>query len=118
MHATRSTSGRTIRPRCKSAPAFTVTQITATNALKAKYGVVYKDRLVVGNAVGNEQRIGFSPAGDPMALVAHGGIAAGSWDPVSYWNTSLAISGLGALRAAILVFHRGSVAAEVSRRRP
>lgn len=92
----------------KSVPAFTATVLPAT-AQKAKFGVVYKDRLVLANSVGNEQRIVFSPAGDPMALVAHGGIAAGQWDPVSYWNTSLAITGLGALRAAILAFHSGSV---------
>jgi hypothetical protein len=89
--------------------ALTITPLSATNAPKAKYAVTYKDRVVLGNSVGQEQRLSFSPAGDPMALVAHGGIAAGSWDPVSYWNTSLALTGLGALRAAILLFHSGSV---------
>ena len=89
--------------------AFTITDLPTTNVPKAKYAVTYKDRLVLGNSPGQEQRISFSPPGDPMATVALGGIPAGQWDPVSYWNSSLPLSGLGALRSAILLFHQGSV---------
>ena len=88
--------------------AFTLTDLPAT-APKARYGIVYKDRLVLGNSVGQEQRLTFSPAGDPMALNAVGGVPAGQWDPISYWNTSLPLSGIAATRAAILAFHAGSV---------
>lgn len=88
---------------------FTVTALPTTNVPLSRHAVVYKDRLVLANSVGQEQRISFSPPGDPMATVAIGGVPAGQWDPVSYWNSSLAITGLGSLRAALLLFHAGSV---------
>jgi hypothetical protein len=89
--------------------SFTLTNLPTTNVPKARYAIVYKDRLILGNSPGQEQRISFSPAGDPMALNAVGGVPAGSWDPISYWNTSLPLTGLGALRATTLLFHQGSV---------
>lgn len=87
---------------------YTLTPLPAT-APKARYAAVYKDRLLLGNDPTNPQRVTFSPAGDPMATLAVGGVPAGQWDPNTYFNTSLPLTGLGALRATILLFHSGSV---------
>jgi hypothetical protein len=101
--------GRTCRQLKLVGTTFTLTDLPTTNVPQAKYAVVYKDRLVLANSPGQEQRLSFSPPGDPMATVAIGGIPAGQWDPVSYWNASLPITGLGALRSTTLLFHAGSV---------
>lgn len=56
---------------------------------------VYKDRLVLGRSSGNMNRVWFSGAGD-----------INSWDTTNAWiDTSGEVSGLYALRNAILVFH-------------
>jgi hypothetical protein len=83
--------------------------LPTTNVPKAKYAAVYKERLLLGNSVGQEQRLTFSPPGDPMASTVIASIPIGQWDPYSFFNTSLAITGIGALRASILIFHAGSV---------
>ena len=81
-----------------STPAFAVAAAPAT-AKAFKYGSVYKDRVIGANYPGEEQQIRFSPVGNPTT----------DWDVNSYWNTSLPLTGIGALRAVILLFHQGSV---------
>jgi hypothetical protein len=103
-----NSDGTAIKQVKLASGAFTLTDLPAT-APKARHAVVYKDRLLLGNAPTQEQRVTFSPAGDPMATVAVGGVPAGEWDPFSYWNTSLPLTGLAALRATVLLFHTGSV---------
>jgi hypothetical protein len=56
---------------------------------------VYKDRLVLAKTVANNNRIWFSAAGNPA-----------SWDTsLRYIDTSAEVTGMYALRNAILVFH-------------
>jgi hypothetical protein len=78
--------------------AYTLTDLPATS-LKGKYAAVYKDRLLLANATGFESRLAFSPPGDAMT----------AWDSLSYFNTSLPLSGIAALRSVLLLFHQGSV---------
>ena len=90
--------------------APTITTMSDATAPKARYGGVYKDRLVVGNLPGEEQQIRFSYPGfilkdDPNT----GNPVTMKWDANSFINSSLAITGLGVMRAMILVFHAGSV---------
>ena len=93
-----------------AAGAITIATMSHASAPKARYGVVFKERLVVGNIPGNEQQIRFSYPGfillnDPNT----GNPVTMKWDDLSFWNTSLAVTGIGALRSMILVFHAGSV---------
>lgn len=88
----------------------TISPLTHASAPKARYGTVYKDRLVVGNLPGQEQQVRFSYPGfvlkdDPNT----GNPVAMKWDDNSYINSSLAITGLTAMRSMLLVFHAGSV---------
>jgi len=69
------------------------------SALTGRFATVFKDRVILGNAVGKEQQIAFSKPGDPTS----------AWDPISVINTSLPLTGLAALRSSILCFHRGSM---------
>jgi hypothetical protein len=81
-----------------SAGSYAMADLPAS-APKARYAAVYKDRVLLANQPGEEQRLSFSPPGDPMA----------AWDALSYFNTSLPLTGIGALRAVTLLFHSGSV---------
>ena len=69
------------------------------SALTGRFATVFKDRVILGNAVGKEQQVAFSKPGDPTA----------AWDPISIINTSLPLTGLASLRGSILCFHRGSM---------
>lgn len=61
----------------------------------ASRSTVYKDRLILGRTTSNINRVWFSGAGD-----------INSWDTTNAWiDTSGEVSGLYALRNAILVFH-------------
>lgn len=69
-----------------------------TTAPKARVGIVYKERLVVGGDPGDPARVYFSPTpldGGPEAV----------WDAVSNIGTSQAVTGLASLANQILVFH-------------
>lgn len=93
-----------------AAGAVSISAMAHATAPKARYGTVYKDRLVVGNIPGEEQRVQFSYPGfilkdDPNT----GNPIAMKWDPLGYMDSSLAITGIGAMRSMILVFHAGSV---------
>jgi hypothetical protein len=77
--------------------AFAISDLPAS-ALTGRFATVFKDRVILGNAVGLEQQVAFSKGGDPTA----------AWDPISIINTSLPLTGLAALRGSILCFHRGS----------
>ena len=81
-----------------SGSVFAVADLPASSP-KAKYAAVYKDRTLLANFPGEEQRLVFSPPGDPTT----------AWDPISYFNSSLPLTGIGALRAVLLLFHQGSV---------
>jgi hypothetical protein len=78
--------------------SYTLADLPAS-ALQGRFATVFKDRLILGNAVGKEQQVAFSKPGDPTA----------AWDPISIINTSLPLTGLAALRSSILCFHRGSM---------
>jgi len=90
--------------------AYTIAPMAHASAPKPRYGCVYKDRLVVANLPGQEQQVRFSYPGfilkdDPNT----GNPAAMKWDDLSFINTSLAVTGIGAMRSMLLVFHAGSV---------
>lgn len=78
--------------------SFTIADLPGS-ALTGRYATVFKDRVILGNAVGKEQQVAFSKPGDPTA----------AWDPISIINTSLPLTGLASLRGSILCFHRGSM---------
>jgi hypothetical protein len=62
----------------------------------AGFATVYKDHLVLGYSIAEPPRVWFAEAGNPE-----------SWDTTAGWqDTSAPVSGLWALRNAILVFHR------------
>jgi len=65
-----------------------------------KYGSVYKSRLMVANFPGQEERVQFSP---PLLDPAK------TWDVNSWYDSSQPITGIGALRSVVLLFHAGSV---------
>jgi hypothetical protein len=83
------------------------------SALKGRYAAVYKGRILLANAVGLEGRIAFSPPGlidpDPAPPDNSGKPDLIPWDSLSYFSTSLPLTGIGALRAVVLLFHEGSV---------
>ena len=85
--ATATASAVTIAPLPGSPPA-------------AKYGAVYKGRLMVANFPGHEERVHFSP---PLLDPAK------TWDVNSWYDSSQPITALGALRSVVLLFHAGSV---------
>lgn len=63
----------------------------------AKYGCVFKDFSVLGGTAAQPTALYFSDPGDPT-----------SWDTTnSVWKTSYTISGLAAMRNAILIFSTG-----------
>jgi len=73
------------------------------SAPKAPVGCVYKGYVVAGGVIGNENRIYFGPPGTILPGVA------GAWDANSFKVGSRAVTALAAIRAAIIVFHAGSV---------
>ena len=83
------------------------------SALNGRYAAVYKSMTMLANASGLENRIAFGPPNyidlDPTAPDYSGQPAYVSWDPISYINSSLPLTGIGALRTVILLFHEGSV---------
>jgi len=64
-----------------------------------RYAIVWKDRVVFAASAPNPQQIVFSKIGDPTA----------TFDPYSYWNTSLPLNGIAPQRTQILCFHDSSV---------
>jgi hypothetical protein len=89
---------------------YTIATMSDATAPKARFGAVYKDRLVVANLPGQEQQVRFSYPGfilkdDPNT----GNPLTMKWDANSFINTSLAVTGITAMRSMILVFHAGSV---------
>jgi hypothetical protein len=68
----------------------------------AKYASVYKSMLVTGGAPGEDDVIRFSVPGKTLDDGA-------SYDANSFYRTTQSVTGLAALRAAVLVFHPGSV---------
>lgn len=65
----------------------------------AVYGAVWNDYTLLARSSANTNRLWFSGAGDPT-----------SWDTTNgFWDFSYPITGLAALRTAILVFHDGYV---------
>lgn len=65
----------------------------------AIYSCVYKDRTVAARTTANLERLWFSGPGNPA-----------SWDTTnSWWDTSYHVTGLAALRNAILIFSDGHV---------
>jgi hypothetical protein len=90
--------------------ATTIAAMTHATAPKARYGTVYKDRLVVANLPGNESQVRFSYPGFILKDDANtGNPVTMKWDDLSFLNTSLAITGVTAMRSMLLVFHAGSV---------
>lgn len=98
---------RVILPGDGNAAPQLVTQITAgafglllahATAGKGRFGAIYKDRLVMGGPIGNEQQVAFSKPGDPTI----------AWDALSVFNTSLPVKGLFPMRNQVIVFHDGS----------
>jgi hypothetical protein len=92
-------------PTMITAPGGTTTlgKLDAS-APKARYGAVWKDYFVLGGGTGQpsgappeERTVRFSPA--PVTA---------AWDAQSFHGTTLKITGIAALRSAILVFHSGS----------
>jgi hypothetical protein len=81
-----------------SGGAYTLTDLPAS-ALTGRFATVFKDRVILGNAVGKEQQVAFSKPGDPTS----------AWDPISIINTSLPLTALASLRGSVLCFHRGSM---------
>ena len=71
----------------------------APGAPNAKVGAVWGSYVVCGGVPGQEDWFYFSPPAN----------AAASWDAVSKYETSGAITGIAALRSIALVFHPGSV---------
>jgi len=65
-----------------------------------KYGAVYKSRLMIANFPGHEERVQFSP---PLLDPAK------TWDANAWYDSSQPITGIGALRSVVLIFHPGSV---------
>lgn len=70
----------------------------AASAPPGLYGDVYKDRTVLGNILGQEQRLFFGPGGSPSGI----------WDQTnSYIDASFPLRGVKAMRNLILLFGRG-----------
>jgi len=87
-------------PQVLSSPsgaAPTIANMHAT-APKAKYGTYYNDMVVVGGTPGEDNVVRFSIPANPL----------NAWDSNSTLGSNKPITGMGALRAAILVFHNGS----------
>jgi hypothetical protein len=80
-------------------PAAPTIAAAGANAPTGQYASVYKQRFMVSGGPGFEERVYFSKALDAVT----------AWDVSSWWGTSLPLTGLGALRAVILLFHAGSV---------
>lgn len=73
----------------------------AATAPDGMYAAVYKDRTLLANVSGNQQRIYFGPAGAPTQ----------AWDTTtSFIDASFPVAGLAALKNAVLVF--GNAACE------
>lgn len=64
---------------------------------------VYRDRLVAGGDKSKPQQVIFSK------LETNSGPLAGSWDPLSYIDSSRDITGLAPLSSLILVFHNNAI---------
>ncbi len=63
------------------------------------YATVHKDRTVLAHSDTEPQRLWFSDAGDPA-----------SWDTTNvFWDASFPVTGLAALKNAILIFSDGAV---------
>jgi hypothetical protein len=77
---------------------FTVTD-APVSALTGKYGIAWKDRVVLAGSSTNLQGIAFSKPGDPTV----------AWDAISIFNASSPIVGLAGMRSQILIFHDKSV---------
>ena len=80
----------------------TVTDLGAT-APKAKVGISYKNRLVVGGDPANPQRISFAP-------IPEDGGPTGTWDLTDAWiDTSNPVTGLAPMAGQMLVFHPAAI---------
>ena len=69
---------------------------------KAKVGTVYKDMLVYAGIPGQENIVRFSHPDKDLT-------AADAYEPNSFLRSSAPVTALAAMRAALLVFHAGSV---------
>ena len=93
-----------------AAGTISIATMSDASAPKPRYGTVYKDRLVVATLPGQEQQVRFSYPGFVLKDNANtGNPVLMKWDDNSFINSSLAVTGIAAMRAMILVFHAGSV---------
>lgn len=78
--------------------------LTVMNAAHkhSRYATVYKGMAVTGNAPGEEHVIRFTVPKQDLTATA-------SFDDRSQYPTSQTVTGLAALRSAVLIFHTGSV---------
>lgn len=91
-----------VLPKVYTAPAaggaITIGDAGA-GAATGRFATTYKNRVLVTGSGANDGRVYFSPPGNTL----------GPWDAAAWQGTSLPLTGLGALRSAILCFHAGSV---------
>lgn len=91
--------------------AWTIEQLAGANCPNAKILDVYKDRLVATADPANPQRVQFSPLeidGTGTPPVAPFGPMK-DWDPLSYIDTSRAVTAIAPMGAQILAFHSKSI---------
>jgi hypothetical protein len=77
---------------------FTLTDAPGT-ALTGRFACIFKDRLVLGNSVGEPTQVAFCKPGDPTI----------PWDSISKISTSYMLTGIAAQRTQVLCFHQSSV---------
>lgn len=74
------------------------TSLLAGTPSPGKFAAIYATRLVLGNKVGNENRLFFSPTPDIES----------TWDTANSWlDCDYAITGIAALANALLIFSQG-----------
>jgi hypothetical protein len=86
--------------------SYTLESINA-GAPKAKLLDVYKDRIIVTADPAQPQRVSFSPLEIDGTSPNFGPM--GTWDPLSYIDTSRAVSAFAPMGAQILAFHAKSI---------
>jgi len=72
------------------------------SAPKAKVGIPYKGRLVLGGDPANPSRVSFSPLEDAGGPVS-------AWDAQAWIGTNNEVTGLAAMAGQILVFHPAAI---------
>ena len=74
--------------------SWTISALPGTAAF-GRFGCTYKDRVVLAAPNSDRSLVAFSKPGDPTL----------AWEPLSVVKTSLPVTGIAALRNAILIFH-------------